>query len=142
MPNLKSWKSQQLQRLRNDSERLFDRLCSDFGLPSLCQPLAEVDLTIKDLPDEVIVEAQLPGVKPEDLAIDIDGDMLSISCTQQEEAAGETRSSLMEHRFKLPCKVRSEDVVAELTGTMLRIIMPKCRKPQARRVPILLKHRS
>ncbi|UZP68341.1 Hsp20/alpha crystallin family protein [Desulfovibrio mangrovi] len=141
MPNLKIWKSQQLQRLRNDSERLFDRLCSEFGLPSVCQPLMEVDLTIKDLPDEVVVEAQLPGVSPEDISIVIDDTLLTISCREQEVSESGTQTSVMEHRFRLPCKVRSEEVVAELNGALLRITMPKCRKPESRRIPVVLKQK-
>lgn len=141
MPNLKVWKSQQLQRLRNDSERLFDRLCSEFGLPSVCQPLMEVDLTIKDLPDEVVVEAQLPGVSPEDISIVIDDTLLSISCRQQEACESGSQTSVMEHRFRLPCKVRSDEVVAELNGDLLRITMPKCRKPESRRIPVVLKQK-
>lgn len=136
MANFKLWKSEELQRLRSESDRMFDRLCSELGLPSVCQPLMEPALRMIDTPEAVVVEAQLPGVTPEDLDIVITGTVLIVRCAQNETCGIGESASRYESRFMLPCKVRTEDVEAELDEGVLRITMPKCRRPEARRVPV------
>lgn len=137
MPNFKNWKSQQLQRLRLDSERMFDRLCADFGLPSVCRPLLEPNLSMTDTRDSVVVEAVLPGMKPEDMSIFVEEDILVVRCEHHESCAEASGSSVFEQRFRLPCKVRAEEVKAEFDGEKLTITMPKCKRPEMRRIPVV-----
>ncbi len=136
MANFKLWKIEELQRLRSESDRMFDRLCSGLGLPSVCQPLMEPALRVIDTPEAVVVEAQLPDVTADDLDIVITGSMLLVRCAQSAACAIGESSSRYESRFMLPCKVRTEDVEAVLDDGVLRITMPKCRRPEARRVPV------
>ncbi len=138
MPNLKIWKSQQLHRLRIDSERMFDQLCSDFGLPSVCQPLVDPDMTMQDTPDSVIVEAHLAGMNPENMLIEVEESHLVISCKHQESCTLGTQSGVFEQRFTLPCRVRTKDVTASFDGECLIITMPKCTREAPRRIPITI----
>lgn len=136
MPTFKNWRSQQLQRLKHDSDRMFERLCSDFGLPPVCRPLMEPDIVMRDMPDAIILEAELPGVSEENLEVIIEAGSLVVRCSQA--AACETRmqSDVFESRFRLPCKVRTEEVEAVLAGKTLRITMPKSNRPESRRIPV------
>lgn len=139
MPALRSWKSQQLQRLKEDSDRMFNQLCSEFGLPSVCQPLLDPELAVKESPDSVIVEAFMPGVEADALSIRIDDGYLVVSCEHSEACGTMAQKSLFESRFRLPCKVRTEEVEATLEEDVLRIVMPKCKRPEARRIPVVIK---
>lgn len=136
MANLRLWKSEELQRLKEESDRLFDKLCTSFGLPSVCRPLLEQAMHLYDTPEAVVVEASLPGVTPEDLDITINGAILVVRCVHAASCSPEGTSSTLESRFTLPCKVRTEEVEAELSNDVLRITMPKCRRPEARRIPV------
>lgn len=136
MANFRIWKSEELQRLKNESDRLFDRLCSELGLPSVCQPLMEPAMRMIDTPDALVVEAQLPDVSPEDLEVVVSGSVLVVRCAESASCGAAESGSRYESRFMLPCKVRTEEVVAELDDGVLRITMPKCRRPEARRVPV------
>ncbi|ABM28625.1 Hsp20/alpha crystallin family protein [Nitratidesulfovibrio vulgaris] len=136
MANLKLWRSEELQRLKEESDMLFDRLCTSFGLPSVCRPLLEQAMHIYDTPEAVVVEATLPGVSAEDLDITISGAMLVVRCAHAGSCSPDGTSSTLESRFSLPCKVRTDDVEAELDNDVLRITMPKCRRPEARRIPV------
>ncbi|MDC7218284.1 MAG: Hsp20/alpha crystallin family protein [Spirochaetales bacterium] len=136
MPNLKIWKSQQLSRLRTDSERLFDQLCSDFGLPSVCRPMLAPDLTMRDTPESVIVQAHLPGMEADHILIDVEDAFLVVSCKHMEACEMMEQAGVFEQRFSLPCRVRTDEVTAEFDGEYLTIVMPKCKKPESRRVPV------
>lgn len=136
MASFKLWKSEELQRLKNESDRMFDRLCSELGLPSMCQSLAEPALHMIDTPDAVVLEARLPGVAAEDLDVVITGSVLIVRCAGRISCGLDAPGSRYESRFMLPCRVRSEEVVAQLDEGVLRITMPKCRRPEARRVPV------
>lgn len=138
MPNLKIWKVQQLQRLRVDSERLFEKLCSDFGLPSVCQTLVEPELTMKDTPESITVEAHLPGMDPANIVIVVEDMILTVDCKHSELCSMGERASVFEQRFRLPCRVRVDEVRAEFDGEYLTITMPKCKRSESRCVPVTI----
>lgn len=136
MPNFKMWKSQQLHRLRTDSERLFDQLCSDFGLPSICRPMVAPDLIMRDTPDNLIVEALIPGMDPDIIVVEVDDAVLSLGCKHREACDMLVQSGLLEQRLALPCRIRTEEVTARFDGERLTITMPKWTRPKPRRVPV------
>ncbi len=139
MPTIKNWKNKQLQMLRADSEHLFDRLCSEFGLPSVCQPLLDPNIHVQDEPDNVVITAHLPGMTADDVGVYVDRNVLVVRCEQHAACAIASRSSLFEQRFRLPCRVRTEEVTAVMDGESLVITMPKCRRPIVRQIPITQK---
>lgn len=137
MPNLKLWKSEELRRLRHESDRLFNRLCSDFGLPSVCHSLLAPTMRMTDAQDAITVELDLPGFTPQDFDITINNMQLTVRCTRQEACEeGTTQEQAYETSLTIPCKLRTEDVEAAYNAGVLRIIMPKCRRPATRRVPV------
>lgn len=139
MADLKIWKNEELQRIKSESDSMFDRLCSGLGLPSVCRPLLEPAVQMTENSEEVLVEAHLPGMKPEDIEISVTGDMLSMRCDQRSSCACTSQRSVYKTRFRLPCKVRTDEVEAELDNDVVRIRMPKCRRPEPRRIPVKIK---
>ena len=137
MPTFRLWRSQQLQQLKEDSDRMFDKLCTEFGLPSVCQPLLEPELVMTDRGDVVVVEADVPGVEPEALDIRIEEGYLIVSCSDSESCESGATQSLYESRFRLPCRVRTEEVEAVLDEGVLKISMPKCKRPESRKIPVI-----
>ncbi|MEZ0576123.1 Hsp20/alpha crystallin family protein [Halodesulfovibrio aestuarii] len=136
MPNLKSWRNQQLQRLKLDSDRMFNQICSEFGLPSVCQPLMDTELRLIETDEGYRLEAELPGVTEENLELSIDGAYLTLRCVYSEKCEGTESSGSFESQLRLPCKVRLEDVDASLEDGKLIINLPSCNIPQRRTIPI------
>lgn len=136
MPSLKIWRNEELQRLKDESDRLFERLCTDFGLPSVCRPLLESTMNVYETPESIIIEVALPGATVDSLDVIIDSAMLVIRCTQATACTDSTASSVYERRYMLPCKVKTEEVAAEFSNDILRITMPKCTRPPVRRIPV------
>ncbi|SIO40715.1 Hsp20/alpha crystallin family protein [Halodesulfovibrio marinisediminis] len=136
MSNLKVWRSQQLQRLKLDSDRMFNDICSEFGLPSVCQPLMDTELRLVKTEDGYRIEAELPGVKEENIALHIDGQYLTLRCAYSEVSGPTKAAGSFETQLRLPCKVRLEDVDASLTDGKLIINLPSCTLPERRTIPI------
>ena len=136
MSNLKSWRNQQLQRLKLDSDRMFNQICSEFGLPSVCQPLMDTELRLVETDEGYRIEAELPGVIKENLELHIDGAYLTLRCAYSEHSEGAESVGSFESQMRLPCKVKLEDVEASFTGGKLIVSLPSCHIPERRTIPI------
>lgn len=94
---------------------------------------------VKEQPDAYILEAELPGVKPEDVTLTAEDDVLTIAADvntdKKTERQGylysERRSGHMERRFSLE-GIRQEDISAQSENGVLTITLPKA-KPEAAR---------
>ena len=136
MSNLKFWRSQQLQRLKLESDRMFNQICSELGLPSVCKPLIDTDLKLTETEDGYRIEANLPGVTEENLKVSIDGVYLTLRCTYDEQCGSAEMVGTFESQVRLPCKVKLEDVEARLSDEKLVIKLPSCKLPDKRVIPI------
>lgn len=136
MSNLKSWRNQQLQRLKLDSDRMFNQICSEFGLPSVCQPLMDTELRLVETDEGYRIEAELPGVTEDNLELSIDGAYITLRCTFSETCEESESVGSFETQMRLPCKVRLEDVEARLEDGHLSISLPSCNIPERRTIPI------
>lgn len=109
--------------------------------------LGEVAATALDVyqtPGEVVVEAALPGLKPEDISIDITGDTLTIkreSKTEQEVERGEylyqeRRYGAFFRSVVLPGGLKSDKADATMEDGVLTLTIPKAEeiKPKAIKV--------
>ena len=94
---------------------------------------------IRDNGDAYVLEADLPGMKKEDIHIDIDGDRLSISAqrnSSREEKDSEGNYIRCE-RFSGSFS-RAQDITAAYTDGVLTLTMPKkdAEVPASRRLEI------
>ena len=102
---------------------------------------------IRDAGDVYVLEADLPGMKKEDIHIDIDGDHLSISAqrtshTEEKDSEGayircERSYGAFSRSFDIS-GIRSEDISAAYDNGVLTLTMPKQAPavPAARRLEI------
>lgn len=141
MPGLIIWKNQEIDRLKRDMNRLLSRFWDDFCIPVFPRPLREgpfVDLS--ETEDRLILRAEMPGVKPEDLDISISDDTLTLRGKSSQETvtdegdyqSTETGIGFFSRTIQLPCKVQINEVKATFKDDLLTIVMPKC-KPEPRR---------
>ena len=141
MPGLIIWKNQEIDRLKRDMNRLLSRFWDDFCIPVFPRPLREgpfVDLS--ETEDRLILRAEMPGVKPENLDISISDDTLTLRGKSSQETvtdegdyqSTETGIGFFSRTIQLPCKVQINEVKATFKDDLLTIVMPKC-KPEPRR---------
>ena len=125
--------------LRNAMDRVFGENFrpvfrnggEDLGRTTLGMDVAETN-------DEFVVTAHVPGIAPEDVNIQIEDDMLTISgeFTQADKKEGEQyiRQELRYGSFKrslrLPPTIEADKAEATFEHGVLRLMLPK--KPEAR----------
>lgn len=109
--------------------------------------LSAFQTDIRDEGDSYLLEADLPGFKKEDIKIDLERDMLTISAQRRAEheekddkggyVRRERSYGSYERRFDIS-GIRAEDVSANYSDGVLRLTLPKKEavQPVARRLEI------
>lgn len=125
-----------------DFDRLFDTLAGELS-PAGVAADSIVPLNVWHDDDAVHVEAELPGVRAEDLDIDVRGDQLTIRgrrLPDRPETAKLLRAERVEGEFErgftLPFEVDADHVTADLTNGVLRISLPKLPDQKPRRIEV------
>lgn len=101
-----------------------------------------VDVINRD--EEVLVRAELPGVKREDLTVELTGDVLTIRGEQHHEERKEegdvVRAEIARGAFSrtmtMPGGLDGEHVKAEFKDGVLEVHLPKLEKTERRRIEI------
>jgi HSP20 family protein len=97
---------------------------------------------IEELEDAYVVEAEVPGVRREDVNIEVTGNELTISGEIKErERVGIIRRRTrrvgeFEFRVVLPNEVNPEGVDANLNDGVLTVRIPKAERAQRRRIEV------
>jgi len=130
-----------LMRLRQELEDAFGE--TEF-LKTPTELVPSVDISETD--NEVRVETNLPGYKPEEVDIEIHDNRLTISGTHTEEQSQEDkdrkyhrlerRSGSFSRTLALPCPVHREGVSAVLKEGVLTIALPKSEDPRRHKVAV------
>jgi HSP20 family protein len=139
------WESlTEIDQVTDRMRRLLEQTFGGFGWAS---PITEragwsppVDLEETD--DAYVVEAELPGVKREDVNIELVGNELMITGeVREQERAGTLRKKArrtgrFDYRLGLPSHVDPEKVEASLSDGVLKVRVPKSERAQRRRIEI------
>lgn len=96
---------------------------------------------------ELVVKAELPGIKKKDLDIRLDGDVLTIKAhKEEEEEVKEGTYHTRERRFgqyvryiTLPTRVDAEKITATLKKGLLNIRLPKVESPEVKKIEVKTK---
>jgi HSP20 family protein len=97
---------------------------------------------IEEHDDAYVVQVELPGVKREDVTIELIGNELAISGeVKEEERQGVVRRRMrrygrFDYRVSLPDQLDSEKVDATLDDGLLTVRVPKAEKAQRRQIDI------
>ncbi|MGD9644822.1 MAG: Hsp20/alpha crystallin family protein [Pirellulales bacterium] len=137
-----------LADLRQEVNRLFDnflrepfewaeRTIGSFGPWQPAVDVAETD-------EEVVVRAEVPGLKPDDFEVTVTGDQLVLSGekkeTEQRKVKGarwtETRSGAFRRAIRLPVAVQADKVAATHENGVLTIHLPKVPGAVPKRIPV------
>lgn len=93
----------------------------------------------EDTDDAYLVRAELPGMKREDIGIDVAGGELRIVGETTEETTGSTlrrRQGRFAYRTSLPADADPEQAKASLADGILTIRLPKTSQSRSRRIEI------
>lgn len=141
MTELIIWKNKEMDKMKRDVERLFDRMRMEFG-STLSSGLSTLgpSLDISETEDTVVVRVELPGVDPDDVQISVTDQTLYLRGEKKlEHVTGGVHFHRVERRFgsfsrtvDLPCPVEVEEIEATYEKGVLMIVMPKRRDKKER----------
>jgi HSP20 family protein len=105
------------------------------------------DLDVYEEKDEVVVKAEVPGLGKDDIAINLEGDLLTIKTEKKEEEVKEgTSYYLRERKFgqhhrsvTLPFPVDAGKVSASFENGLLEIRLPKAEEAKTKQIEIKVK---
>ena len=134
-----------LTSMRKDMDRLFDQffLAPTANRADWGQPMVDMYQT----EDEIVVKATLPGLEPEDLDIQITGDLLTLRGEIKHEAEKEgARYHLREHHYQsfsrsltLPAAVEADKSSAEMKNGILILTLPKAEEAKPKVISVKAK---
>jgi len=135
----------ELMSLRQAMDRLFEDsfVRPSHALTSLGEVAAPA-LDIYQTPNEVVVKAALPGIKPEDVSIDVTGDTLTVKGKSKAEQEAKREDYLYQERrygafsrsVALPDGLKPDKAEATMEDGVLTLTIPKAEeiKPKAIKV--------
>ena len=133
----------ELVSLRHAMDRLFE---DSFVSPRMGNGTEEqhLALDVYTTPDALVVEAALPGVKPDDVNISVLGDTLTISGSTQDElkrdeggySYREIRRGSFNRTLSLPGGIKTDAATANFENGLLRLSFPKAEEAKPRQIQI------
>lgn len=115
-----------------------DWLLAEGGIRSLALDVSETD-------EALVVEASLPGIRPEDVDISIVGNTLTIKGEvkheEEKEEKGkyhyrERRYSSFQRAITLPAEVNADAAEAHLVNGELKLMLPKLEETKSKRIEV------
>ncbi len=127
-----------------DFERIFDNMFEGDGGSMVDTMTARMDVVETDQACEVVLD--LPGVKPNEVEIHVENNVLTIRGERKEEKEmSDQRRQFhrVERRFGsfarsvvLPCPVNDAEAAAEFRDGVLKVVLPKTESAKPRKITI------
>jgi HSP20 family protein len=134
----------EMETMRKELERLFDEnlLRRDFSY--LEKEAASPPLDIYEEGNSLMVKASIPGLRPEEIKVEVRGDLLRIyGESKKEEEKKERNYHLREHRYTrfersvaLPSEVQTDRAEAVFENGVLTLTLPRSEAAKTRAIPI------
>lgn len=127
--------------LRDEMNRLFNRTVGD-GVSSGSSWTPAVD--IFDAQDEIVLRAELPGLTPEDIDIEVDDNVLTLKGERRfQETVEEGRYYRLERSYgqfqrsvTLPQGVKADEISAGFDNGVLTVKVPKADEVKPRKISV------
>jgi HSP20 family protein len=141
----------ELMSLRQAMDKLFEDsvVRPSRGFAALGEaPIPSLD--IYQTPSDVVVKATLPGLKPDDITIDISGDMLTIKGeTKAEQEVKKEDYIYQERRYGafsrsviLPSGLKTEKCEATMDDGVLTLTIPKSEQVKPKAIKVKAKEKK
>lgn len=132
----------ELLQLRRAMERMFD---DPFFRPAAgTRAGRRLPLDVFESPEALVIEAALPGVKPEEVEVSVLGDVLTLTAGSESEAGAdedgyrwrEVRRGKVTRSVTLPQGVAPDQASATFENGLLRLSIPKSQPVDRVRIPV------
>ena len=133
----------EISRLRSEMDDLFNSFFGGWNLP-MAESKVWPSIDISEDDEKVMVSAELPGCKSEDIDINVNGRTLSISGekkqSQEKKEKGyyycESSYGSFRRDVNIPSEVDPEKIDATYKDGILEINMPKAEKAKTKKISV------
>ena len=149
MTNLTRWEPvREMMTLREAMDRLFDdAFTRPFSPGDGGSTWSSPAIDMYQTDNEVVVKAALPGIKADEVQINVTGDLLTIKGEMKHEEEKRDRDwHIREHRWgafersvRLPTPVMSDKAKADFDNGILTITLPKSEEVKPRTITVKTK---
>jgi len=131
-----------LTQMRDDFDRLFDRFWGNW--PALWQPAEEWQraggFEIEEKDNELLVKAEVPGFEPNEVDVQLSGQMLTISAEKKESKEDGGGRQEVHRSFRrsvmLPPGTDANKIEARCRHGLLEVHVPRSEEFKGKRIPI------
>ena len=136
---------QDLLSIQDEMNRLFGRVVGQQPGPDRTGQRAWAPaLDIAERPDAYLVTVEVPGVKPEDLDITLEGGVLTVQgerrfqdeSTDQQWHRVERRYGAFRRSITLPSQAQGDKIEASFQDGLLRVLVPKAEAAMPKRIEV------
>ncbi len=134
----------ELDLFRRQMENVFERALRDELEGSLSENQnGAIGASLETTDDELVLRAELPGIQPDDIELQVTGDGLTLRAERTlEEHEGysvhrqERGSWRVSRSWSFPVKVDADNARAEVKNGLLTVHLPKAAETRPRRIDI------
>lgn len=132
---------QEMARIRREMDQLVSDMMGRW--PRLGGLRAFPPVNVIDDDDKIVVHAEVPGVKPEDIEISVQGNTLNLRGERKREDLGdvgyhrrERPAGKFQKSVTLPVEINAEAVEARCENGVLKLTLPKAEHAKPRRIEV------
>ncbi|MCX7920320.1 MAG: Hsp20/alpha crystallin family protein [bacterium] len=133
--------------IRDEMDRLFDNFFARIGERGAFDTSWAPSVDIYETKDAVVIDAELPGIKQNDISVTVSDNVLTIKGEKkQEKEVKEENYHRVERAygsfsrsFTLPVGVQSDKIKASYKDGVLKITLPKAEEAKPKQIPIEVK---
>jgi HSP20 family protein len=124
----------------------FEALFGTFGGSRMPDVIRTPSADVIERENEIEVDMEIPGMRPEGLSIDLENNVLTVSGEKREERdeeqdggkyhLAERRYGRFSRSFVLPRDVESDLIQARCEEGLLKIVVPKSERARRRRIEV------
>jgi len=138
----------ELGEFRRNVEEMLEHLRGKIGYPLGTESAQKPPIESFVEEGRLIVRAELPGIDPKDITVNVVGDMLRLRASRQEEHETKKRDFLhrefrygvLERSMTLPQGVKTEDIKASFSHGVLQLTIPIPEESAPKEVKVQVEH--
>ncbi|MCZ7567358.1 MAG: Hsp20/alpha crystallin family protein [Ardenticatenaceae bacterium] len=132
---------QEMMSLRETMDRLFDEA---LAFPLTRNGGSTVPLDIVERDNELVVHASVPGFTPEQIDISVQGDVLTLRGTKEEEQETKAENYYLRERrldsfyrtVRLPVSINPDKAAADYENGVLTLHLPKAESAVTKKIKV------
>jgi HSP20 family protein len=131
-------------QLQREVDRLFDTFQDEANYPAFSRNEFSPSCDIEETEDHYLISMDMPGMKKDDIKIELRGNQLMISGERKEEKEDKSKGRYRSERswgsfarsFSLPDDVKADDVMTDYHNGVLQVAVPKVEESKAQQIKI------